>query len=610
MRILPLACALLHGYNEPMVDVKKLLYILTDVAYVVELLPTKKAHTFSIQSFRQINGTFLDDNVLLANSIEKLCSKIDADTYHVILPDFIFTNTIVSINETDGSKIVEYLKDSLFPEINISTETHVIESFVLTEHRGSSKTQLSAIEKEVLQPLAAAAKKYSIDISAVSPVSWTLKSIISLEPSISLVQLGSHLYSAQQYIGVDQTTIAPVSQVAAIAETIKTLKGAEPSIQTVYLLTNTLVEEQLKTELKDTLPIQQLAKFQEESSKMPSYVQQAIEAAAKTTDISDYPVPQFDMSKIPTDLTPQNAVETAAVVSEDAEDEQPTSSEPKVVLTPLSLDDDSAVEQADQQESELTELPKPSSNPMTIAAQPVTVTAAATAAAAPQEQKPTEEKAPLPAKKSIEKPIVKTTEPKVAPAVSTTHHQEKRSENMPQEEHARPVIKNKSGVSSMIKMILLSVGVFIVTVGIGVAVGMTVFRKDTTQQETPVVETEATPEPSATPEPTPDPAEATESASTEELDKSKLKILVVNATTKAGYAGTVKGSLDDAGYGTVSAGNAQGTYDAGIYALMTEENSALIQALAADTNLDVVFQDGIETETTDTSFDAVVVLAE
>ena len=56
------------------------------------------------------------------------------------------------------------------------------------------------------------------------------------------------------YIGVDQCTSQTTAEVSAIAETIKTLKGAEPRIQTVYLLTNELVEQELKEELSDTLP--------------------------------------------------------------------------------------------------------------------------------------------------------------------------------------------------------------------------------------------------------------------------------------------------------------------------------------------------------------------
>ena len=58
--------------------------------------------------------------------------------------------------------------------------------------------------------------------------------------------MGTNLFSALHYIGVDQTFQAPTDDVEAMAETIKTLKGSEPNIQTVYLVTNAVVEEKLK----------------------------------------------------------------------------------------------------------------------------------------------------------------------------------------------------------------------------------------------------------------------------------------------------------------------------------------------------------------------------
>jgi len=52
-----------------MLNTEKLLYILPDLTYLAELLPGKKEHTYTIQSFKQINGNFLDDNEFISANI-------------------------------------------------------------------------------------------------------------------------------------------------------------------------------------------------------------------------------------------------------------------------------------------------------------------------------------------------------------------------------------------------------------------------------------------------------------------------------------------------------------------------------------------------------------
>src|SRR5258708_8201059 len=98
-----------------MLNTKKYLYIMPDSAYLAELLPTKKAHAFTIQVFRQINGEFLDDNEFIADNIDKLIKKIDPDEYHIILPDFFFPNTIVHLNTTTQRQFNKSLKQELLP---------------------------------------------------------------------------------------------------------------------------------------------------------------------------------------------------------------------------------------------------------------------------------------------------------------------------------------------------------------------------------------------------------------------------------------------------------------------------------------------------------------
>jgi len=158
----------------------------------------------------------------------------------------------------------------------------------------------------------------------------------------------------------------------------------------------------------------------------------------------------------------------------------------------------------------------------------------------------------------------------------------------------------------MLKMILITTGVFIVTVAIGVGVGMAILKYSGQQNapQTPPVEVEeVTPSPEPTPTPTP------EASSSATLDKSKLKLLIVNATAKAGYAGQIKTKLATDKFTNVTTGNAKGDYSAGNFIYLKETNPALVSAIEKATALDITATASAQAEDTQGSYDAVLVLA-
>ena len=631
-----------------MLNTQKLLYILPELAYVAELLPDKKPHTFSIQSFKQINGQLLDesDNFIVPN-INKLFSKLDSgEEYHLILPDFLFANTIITLNETSEAKIKEELKTSVLPSLGISDESHYLETFVLNELRGTSRVQIAAIEKELLLAIKVAASESGVVITGTSPLSWAIKSIVSLEPSITVVQLGSYLFTSEHYIGVDQSTVAPVSDIDNTIETIKTLKGAEASIQTVYVLSNALVEKTLKDELSKTLPIQQMADLSDDDDRMPSYVKTAIEFSMRTLSISDYPVPVFHFGKVTAE---EKAQFNAALESDKAPETDDTDTDldelpkpatapvlpvetpklelpepeikPEPVVTEESLEEVAVVPtlpvviptvtaQALPITSIVTTpapveaaLPSPDPQPeATTPRQPVAVAKAAVQAPAPVIQPST----PI-------KPIVAPPEPPEEDDIDLSQFTQAQSpvgeRTTPVVKAAPPLIKNKSGVGHMMKMILITVGVLLATValGVGIALAYIKFATPTDTSETPAVEVTATPTPAptATPEPTPPPA--SESAALTE----DLTVLIVNATTKAGYAGTIKSKIDAGKFGTVTAGNAKGTYSTkGNFMYLKEDNAAVQPALEKATGLKFTKSADAKAEDAAGKYDLVVVLAE
>jgi hypothetical protein len=575
-----------------MLNTQKLLYIFPDVAYIAELLPGKKPTTFTVHAFRQINGEFMDDNEFIGENILKLITKIDPEEYHLVLPDFLFTNTIVTVQEKSDTKIKTYLKDTLLPQLELSNETHYIDTTILTEHGNSSKVQLSALEKSVLEPLQVSVEQSKVKISGVSPLSWTIKSLVSLEPSISVVQMGTMLYTALHYIGVDQTTQANVDEVENIFETIKTLKGTEPSIQTVYLLSNELVEEKLKEHLSDTLPIQQIATQSDEETKMPSYVQKTIEAGMRTLNIDEYPVPKFDLGKAPAGASIVQTDRKEVVEIEEDTDELPKPTVAAPVVIPAVVKPEPVVaaeveELAVEEEDEALEEVVPEKE-VEIVEEEETVS------------KVDDDIDSLLASLQIDEPkptlVTKTTH-----ATTPTH-------NPTQTTHTpTPIIRNNNRTKTMLKMIFVTLAVFFATVGIGIGLGLGVLQlsqnKTTDEPTSPIVATSPSPTPQPSPSPSPSPSPI--------ADKSEIDILIVNATTKAGYAGQQATKLKAAEFTSVSSGNAKGEYETGNFVLMEEENKALISELEEATGLALTYQaKNKETEDPTKRYEVVIVLAE
>lgn len=649
-----------------MLNTKKLLYILPDLSYIAELLPAKKEYTFSIQSFKQINGEFINEDELIPTSIEKLFTKLEKEEYHLILPDFLFTNTIVNVEGTSKTAVLEHVETKLLPDLNLSQDTHEIETTVLTSFKGNSKVQISAIEKSVLAPLRAMVKKTEVKITAISPLSWSIKAIVSLEPSITVLQLGSNLYAAQHYIGVDQASSYPLDEYDSIVETIKTLKGAEPSIQSVYLASGSLVEEDIKEKLSDTLPIQQLATFKEEDSKMPSYVKFIIESSMRTLSIPDYPVPNFELGK-PSDADLESLSETKIEDEKEIkeENELPEPTKKEEVKKEEEIE---KVEEVEEDSSSKTvdpatvDLPAPSVVPMipevdeqkeTMAEDKKnksttdekeeelpsipeieTTTPEVAKEESSDEVKPleeTEEKSdeikPLNSSSEVEevKPveIAETEDKKEDSEIDLSQFAgkdtdegnglavEDKDTNKSEDGEISPikkldksqkkVIKNSSGVNNMLKMVFITIAVFFITIAIGVGVGLGLLKMSDKQPEEPVATVvEETPTPEPTVEPTPEPVE---------IVKEDLSILVVNATTKAGYAGKIKTLLVDAEIEDVDAANAKGEYEEGTdYLLMKEENEALQTLLEESTELEFKYSADIDIEDTAEEYDAVIVL--
>lgn len=645
-----------------------LLYILPDLAYVARLIPGKKAHDFVLSDFRQINGTFLNDTLLLADNLDKLLAKLDSGSYKLILPDFLFTSTIVNVEKETEDEVRDYLKNELLPSLQLNQEDFYLDTTILSNYKGVFKVQLTALEKALLTPLVAALKsKKDVRIESVSPLSWSSKSIISLEPSVAILQLGAHLYLAEHYIGVDQCYYTPIAEASNFSETVKTLKGAEPSLQTVYLLTNSLIDGQLKEELKATLPVQQLADLASENEKMPSYVKQIIESAAKTFSIPEYLLPQFALD---------SAYEkTVSMSTEDLDedvtsDEEPSKKSEKVETAkePEETEEESP-DSVEEEEAKISDVDDDGEALVNNIVKPAVLGAAATALPKPQEISAfalNQAQTPVKVEEELEESSQATeselTESRVTVAtsvdeksgktevsVSKSERQVSNTENSSEteseketktdkpknpeeidlskfanlaidpsvigknssdksgkEETSMPtekkeVIKNNSEAGGVAKMIFIGLLSFVLTVALGVGLGMAYLHYtenagSASPSPTPTVVAEA-----VTPTPTPK----------VELTKADYKLLVVNATAKAGYAGTIAKKIEAADFPTVAAANAKGDYEAKDYLLVETEDAsaaALLAELNTATGLDLQLSTQKSQEDSSGKYDAVVVL--
>jgi hypothetical protein len=621
-----------------MLNTEKLLYILPDLAYVADLLPGKKEYTFSTQSFRQINSEFIKDSSFIDEKIEKLFAKIDKSDHRIILPDFLFVITMVSVEEKSEEKALKEVEEKTLPKLNLSDDTHEIKIDILHNLKGVYRVQITAIEKGVLTPIVEAAKNNGVTIQEILPLSWTLKSIISLEPSISVVQAGSKLYCAQQYIGIDQTSYFDIEDVDKLAETIKTLKGSEPSIQTVYLASNSLVEKNLKDEIDKTIPIQQLSDSKDDDEKMPSYIKLLIESSMRTISIPDFSIPKFESlstDKVSPDVSAKDEESDKVDVEENEVDEEKLEQDDKPLPKPeeaeFSEDEDDELEnKMDEEVAEDDVEDVQEENKDNDQKETEEITTEVKKEVTPMPEEPTEAKTSKQDEETTEKK--EETNPSVTPAekevesesrsessINLAQFASKDSDNdiddnteeqvvttddsTPQvlDKSPKKVIKNSAGVGNMLKMVFITLAVFFITVAVGIGVGLTMIKISDRSSQEPEPTT-ITEEPEPTPEPEPE--------ETEEVALEDLSVLVVNATTKAGYASQISTLLTNAGVGKVDAANASGDYEPGVYILMSEENTAIVEALSEATDFDLEYSNKVGVEDPNGNYDAVIVLAE
>ncbi len=699
---------------------KKLLYILPEMAFTVTLQKSPKAGYFLVQTFHQINGEFIAEENFLFENLRKLFEKIETDTYTLVLPDFLFADTIINVPATQDIEIATYLRDELLPKIDVSTFSHETRTSVLLQRGKNTKVQLSAWEKELAAELKLALGKQKTVIEEIIPLSWTLKAAVSLEPSLTIAQLGERLYLAEHFVGINQTNHASITEIAKIGETVRTLKGADPNLQTAYLFTSGLIEEKLKQELKSVLPVQQLTKEEDNEAQIPSHIKQIVEVAGRTLSLEEFVLPRFsalvageDKKTVVAEVLNQEKREnevafeqekiteelTADLEEKDLDSEQETTikeegsasetkekeaviatattvsavaatttasgtlleaakvvslqpaklinklpegeddkEETKLERASLSVKEEKVAEEekmAQKETNEETSILDEKNNDFAAIFKEIEAEKEEPLnpkmAVASELEKQVEKKADvgynklgnsIRSREEKEKDVAVLDADKVEPMTEETAKQADLEAELPMEEKLvakmidKPVTgKKKGSMNRFLKQALLFILIFVVTIALGIGAGFLILKL--TNKDFFNKETLPTPEPTLLPAPTPpaiiqeasDSSQAATTTPEEEVDKTKLKVLVINATGVAGQAGKVKTVLEKEGFRNITTGNKKGTYnEEGTFVLMKDKNTAIIKALEEAGGFTLTYDEDYQTEDAKGVYDAVIVL--
>lgn len=630
-----------------MLDTRKVILILPEIAFICELLPDKKPNSFLVHACTQVNGSFVVGQHVVMKNIAKLFQKLEPkESYYIILPDSLFLQSILTLKVSNESELAAELEKTVLPDLGLSPDEFQIITKTLTQRQGNYRLQVTALSKESLVILSGLAHLSKVELAGVTSLSWSVKGMISLEPSLTVVQAGDQLFVAQHYIGVEKCTQFGLSASAEVLPRLRQLKEQESSIMTVYLLTDGEVEKNLKADAAKFVPFQQMTSAKT-LAKLPSHVATLLEQSMRTLSVTDFPVPLFSEEQ-PSDkeqTTLTAAYATAAPEGSTASDEvpplvfvapavlKPETSEVNMTAAPTKLDDDVVIKPEVAKVAETDDsqtLPKP-----------ITVAITAQSLKAEGSRAPTASVVTV--TKTTATPLLAVTSPSnvvqpaavVAAAAASQDAIDLRQFVGGQSaqvvtDSGAATLPNEKGAMDMWKIILITGAIFLITIAIGIGIGLFVLKyANKTTPSAPVV----TVQPTATPTPAPTPATASDSAqatpsgkttpkpsatpkasasptssATTDASLANQKILVVNATDKAGYAGQMKDKLTKAGAKSVTAQNAKGKYDAGDYVYSPKPNDTVLTELEKATGLALTQLADAKQE--GSGYDYIVVLAQ
>lgn len=590
-----------------------ILFISPDQSFFANL--NTEGKTAELTDVTSIDMAVIKNNKVQTDLLEKALAQLDVKSLQLIVSDDIFLHYIGDFPVNDKLSLEEHISNTVGKAFPDQEDPLHIVTLDLAKTARIQTIQITAMSKENLQSISDAFHVSGITLKNMIPASFVVKAFVSIDPSLFVLQTPNSYLLTSHYIGVEYAKTIDSSDISNLTEELATLKDSHPHLQHVYL---SLAEddESIKTAVEEVFPSQPVTIPKIKADSDTPHVLKALTLGYREVIENKFPYPQFEMPESTATPSSKSAVEEITPIvakEEEVEDEKET-------IEPV---EDKKVEK-DEEKEESSPLQKPVAPAMVTPVVPKLIKPETSISADSDNIKSVEVKSPTVSSPVIKSPItppaVAVTPTPVAPikTISSTVTPDKEVKPVapvtaatslntagitpPASTPKTTVVKKKRNIFSYI-LLGTVIAIVIGLVGGGIVISQSALQGGNSQQAgqvEPIPSAEPTPMPTPTPEATPEP-----------IAKDDVNILVVNATSKAGYAGTTANALKKAGYTKVQTGNAKGEYEkAGTFIMIqdTDEMKGLEAQLEKDASLTLEALTYDKTEDSAGTYDVVIVL--
>ncbi len=561
-----------------------------------------------VRLWKQEKKTWIEDS-------EKI--SLDKDPTEAIQAQVQGANVLVLVSDSAAGHLqftAENKKEELTDEaigqrlqddfgVDIEAYEFAMQRFPIT--RNKVQMSVSGIEANLFESIRSWVLKLSPRKLWITPFSWFLVPLKSVEPVLIAVASGKNTVSiSHHYLGVDDARELPVED---IAEYVESRKEERKETHLLYLHAPARIAKKIESSIEDIVAVHPLLP-DSESDDFAAVIQSVIE---KGTDSLGEILHFEEVGESPLELPQAESVSAVAPVFSDSEEETEDDQ----------VNEDTGTSEQSSETNDFSEdsldLPAPVP-PVLTAPQPPVMTSEVVESSVSvsvledQDQDEIEEldteeiqKSSQPVKKVVIREEVKEVlfeEPdlEVETEFTSESPEEAEIEKEEQESQEEQDVFAALAASKASKRVESSANhnskdrryrdvapkrswgmvflVFFAVVGLTVLAGGAVFWSQQVQPpQQAFIPGDTAPTPTPTPAPTPQP----EPAGMTVADKKQIDMVVLNATSRAGLAGRYQRALNAAGWNVTSTTNASASYSqTGVYIFTADDR--VFETLSAE----------------------------
>lgn len=543
-----------------------ILFLSPDASFFAELHTGKKPQ---LKNVVKIDFPLIEDGVVQKTHLRDALQELAPKQLHIILSDELFLHHIADFPVKSKETLEEQIANKVgevFPDQNESM--HIV-TLDLAKTNKIQTIQISAVTKKNLQNIAEATAEADVSVKMLIPASFVVKAFVSVDPSLFILQTPSALLVTSHYIGVESAERIEGNDLKSLTKSVKKLKDDHSYIQHAYVTAPKADSQKIADALEEIMPTQAVTIPSVEAEEDTPDFFKIIIIGYKDVIENKFPFPEFHLPEVEVSAISEDEEEVDPIEVED--EPVVTASVTTATVTTATVASSEKAELADVFEDEAEDIEEEK----VVATKEVKVSA-------PEPQ--------------LEEEEVKVEEKPKAP-VKTVEIKDVQSTQR---------LSSKKQSKGLFSYILLTVGVALVIslIGGGIVISQQALQNSSGEQVSPT--DEITPTPMAEAEPT-----ATPTPEVTPIPKDEINILVVNATSIAGYAGETSDTLEEAGYENVTAANAKGEYEDGTFIMVKdEEQTQLIAQIVSDSDLELETLEYSDVEDTQERYDVIIVLNE